>query len=214
VRKDIKLIKYFYNDNNENELNISLHNETGSLEEINISPYDFSLESPLNELHNKWFVNLSVKAIPDEMKVLLQLGKRFGLPVRINDNSKIIVEFIKCIEMNLFREVDVIGSAIRNQSVPIIKRIINTTKNINNNEKLLLRCLHHTKRFVKNNPDILFTKVDKGNATVAMDVCEYNNKMIENLSDINTYILIKKDPIRKLSNNVKNLLSDWLKMGT
>jgi len=53
MRKNIKPIKYFYNDNNENELNISLHNETGSLKEINISPYDFSLESPLNELHNK-----------------------------------------------------------------------------------------------------------------------------------------------------------------
>jgi len=97
--------------------------------------------------------------------------------------------------------------------MPIIKRIFNTTKNINNNEKFLLRCLHHTRMFVKNNPDILFTKTDKGNATVAIDAREYNKKMIENLSDTSTYIVIKKDPIRKLGNNVRNVLSDWLKNG-
>jgi len=67
--------------------------------------------------------------------------------------------------------------------------------------------------FIKNNPDILFTKADKGNATVAMDVLEYNKKMIENLGDTNTYIVIKKDPIRMLGNNVRNILSDWLKNG-
>jgi len=125
----------------------------------------------------------------------------------VKDNSKTIVEFIKCIEKNLFKEVEIIGSAIRNQSVPIIKRMFNTTKNINNNEKLLLKCLHHTEKFIRDNPDILFTKADKGNATVAIDISEYNNKMIENLSDANTYIEIKKDPIRKLSNNIKNVLS-------
>jgi len=64
--------------------------------------------------------------------------------------------------------------------------MFNTTKNINNNEKLLLKCLHHTKKFMTDNPDILFTKANKGNATVAIDAREYNNKMIENLSDTNT----------------------------
>jgi len=211
IKKDIKPIKYFYNDNDRKELSISLSNEIVSLKEINILPNEFSLESPLNKLHDKWFVNLSKKTIPEEVSLLLQLGERFNLPFKTNDNSKITVEFIKCIEKNLFKETEVISSAIRNQSIPIIKRMYNTTKNINNNEKFLLRCLHHTKKYVKNNPDILFTKADKGNATVAIDVLEYNNKMIENLSDTNTYIVIKKDPIKKLSNNVKNVLSVWLK---
>jgi len=79
----------------------------------------------------------------------------------------------------LFREGEAICSGIRNQAVPIIKRIFNTTNNINNNEKFLIRCLHHTKSFVLNNPDIIFTKADKGNATVAMDSLDYNKKMIE-----------------------------------
>jgi len=68
IKKDIKPIKYFYDNNNRKELKISLKNETNSLTEINISPNNFILDSPLNELHDNWFVNLSKKTIPDEVK--------------------------------------------------------------------------------------------------------------------------------------------------
>jgi len=211
IKKDIKPIKYFYDDNNRNELQISLKNETNSLAEINISPNNFKLDSSLNELHDNWFVNLSNKTIPNEVRLLLQLGDRFSLPVMKRDKDKLIVEFIKCIEKNLFKEGESICSTIRNQSIPIIKRMSKKTNNMNSNEKLLLKCLQQTKSFVKDNPDILFTKADKGNATVAMDSSEYNNRMIDIFSDSNTYTVIKKDPIKKLSNNVRNVLSGWLK---
>jgi len=59
IKKEIKPINYFYKDNR-NELKISLKNKTNSLKEIN-SPDNFILDSPLNELHDNWFVNLSKK---------------------------------------------------------------------------------------------------------------------------------------------------------
>jgi len=71
--------------------------------------------------------------------------------------------------------------------------------------------LQQTKLFAINNPDVLFTKADKGNATVAMDLNEYNNKMTEILSDLNTYTKVKRDPIKKLSNQVRSVLTSWLK---
>jgi len=44
-----------------------------------------------------------------------------------------------------------------------------------------------------------------------MDLVEYNSRMIEVLSDPNTYTIILKNPIKKLSNSeeviVKNILS-------
>jgi len=58
------------------------------------------------------------------------------------------------------------------------------TNNIDHNGKLLLRWLHHTKKFARDNPDILFTKADKGNATVALNFSKYKSKMIEIFSDI------------------------------
>jgi len=213
VKKEIKPIKYFYSDNSQNELKISFNNNNNgkTINEINISPDNFRLSSPLNTIHDKWFVNLSKKPIPEDVRMLLQLGEKFGLPSTKKNQEKIIVDFMKCIEKNLFKEVEVIGSAIRNQSIPIIKRMFNKTGNINTNEKLLLRWLHSTKMFVNDNKDILFTKADKGNATVAMDVDDYNSKMLKIFSDTNTYTLIKKDPINKLHNITKNLLSGWLK---
>jgi len=180
IKKEIKPINYFCNDNNRNELKISLKKDTDQLTEIKISPDNFKLSSPLNELHDNWFVNLSKKTIPDEVRLLLQLGERFSLPFMKKDSEKTTIEFIKCIEKNLFKEVEIIGNNIRNQSIPIIKRLFRNMNNNNQNEKLLLRCLQHTRRFTKDNPDILFTKADKGNATVAMDVNDYKNRMIEN----------------------------------
>jgi len=211
IKKTIKPIKYFYNSNNRNELRISLNNDNNTFDEINISPNNFNASSSLNVLHDKWFVNLSNKTIPHEVKILLQLGERFGLPLETKNNEKMVVEFIKYIENNLFREVDSISSEVRSQSIPIIKRMFKIKNNMNVNEKFLLRCLQITKKFVKDNTDILFTKADKGNATVAIDIDDYNSKMIEMFSDSDTYIVVKRDPLRKLSDNVRNLLMGWLK---
>jgi len=190
-------------------LKISLNNDNNSLPEVIIPPNKFNLHSPLNELHDKWLVNLSGKTIPLEVQLLLQLGDRFDLPLLKKDNKKMIVEFIKCIEKNLFGELETISSQVRNQTIPIIKRLLK----INNHQtdKLVLGWLNNTKKFVKENPDILFTKADKGNATVALDVLDYKNKMTNIFSDVNTYTFVKKDPTKKLNNNVRNILIGWFK---
>jgi len=73
----------------------------------------------LKEVHDNWFVNLSNKTIPEEVKLLLQLGEKFSLPIVEKDKDRTIVEFIKCIEKNIFKEVDNIGNQIRNQSIPV-----------------------------------------------------------------------------------------------
>jgi len=82
---------------------------------------------------------------------------------------------------------------------------------LSNEDKWLVRAIHKTKEFINSNPDILFTRADKGNTTVAIDLLDYNNKMIEMLSDSNIYTVVKKDPTKILTNNVRDLLSKWLK---
>jgi len=107
-------------------MEISLKKDMNSLTEINISPDNFILGSRLNELHDNWFINLSTKIIPDDIRILLQLGERFNLPFTKKDKEKTMVDFIKCVEKNIHKEVEIIGNDIRNQSIPIIKRIPNT----------------------------------------------------------------------------------------
>jgi len=51
----------------------------------------------------------------------------------------------------------------------------------------LTSMLRSTKLFCYNNQNIIFTRVDKGNVTVALDKYIYTNRIEELLSDINTY---------------------------
>jgi len=95
VKKDIKPINYHRENNIGKELNVQ---KDGCKIEINVSPMNFRLESPLNKIQDKWFVNLCQKTIPNEVISLLQLGKRFSLPSITNNRDKTMIEFIKCIE--------------------------------------------------------------------------------------------------------------------
>ncbi|KYN10994.1 hypothetical protein ALC57_16846 [Trachymyrmex cornetzi] len=68
-----------------------------------------------------------------------------------------------------------------------------------------------TKTFIDSHPELLFTRADKGNSTVIMNVSDYKEKMNELLSDINTYIKINKDPTTMMTNQTHKLLSRWKK---
>jgi len=63
-----------------------------------------------------------------------------------------------------------------------------------------------TAKFCKNNPNIIFIKADKGNVTVAMDREEYISRIEVMLQDENTYITIKKNPIKNLEKNLNDML--------
>jgi len=51
-----------------------------------------------------------------------------------------------------------------------------------------------TNKFIKNNLNIIFTRADKGNITVALEKSEYLNKIEEMLNDTETYEKVNKNP--------------------
>ncbi|KYQ51610.1 hypothetical protein ALC60_09284 [Trachymyrmex zeteki] len=55
----------------------------------------------------------------------------------------------------------------------------------------------------------IVTKADKGNVTVALNKDNYIEKMEEIVSDNNTYEVINKDPIKKLTSDLRSLLVRW-----
>lgn len=57
------------------------------------------LETLLDSLKNKWFVNLTLNTISHKVQYLLQLGKNFFLPLQQIDKGTI--ELIKCIKGNI-----------------------------------------------------------------------------------------------------------------
>ena len=63
--------------------------------------------------------------------------------------------------------------------------------------------------FVKNNPEIVFTKADKGNTTVALMQTNNNEKIETLLHDVNTYHVRPKDTTMKIQNKVNGLVKKW-----
>ena len=65
--------------------------------------------------------------------------------------------------------------------------------------------------FVKNNPEIVFTKADKVNTTVALARTDYSVKVKNLLQDENTYQARPKDTTTIIQNNVNCLVKTWEK---
>jgi len=60
---------------------------------------------------------------------------------------------------------------------------------------------------------VIITRADKGNTVVTLDKMDYTDKMERNLSDTDTYILLQRNPINKLIENLKKILKRWLENG-
>jgi len=63
IKASIQPINYYCKDNGAGELNLSLKKITNSYN-VNILPSNFRMDSPINLMHDNWFVNLSAKTIP------------------------------------------------------------------------------------------------------------------------------------------------------
>jgi len=66
-----------------------------------------------------------------------------------------------------------------------------------------------TKLFSMNHSNILFTSADKGNVIVALDKNVYIDKIVNMLQDKDTNSIINKNPIRKISVRLRDLLKKW-----
>ncbi|EFN70791.1 hypothetical protein EAG_00343, partial [Camponotus floridanus] len=156
-------------------------------------------------------VNLSMVNFPPEIQCFLQLGENFSLP---HINTPILtIEFIKHIECNLRKLSPASRIPIREKLKSIIKNIPSYSFPRNSHNDWLTRLYLTTKNFLQNNKDLILTRADKGNVTVALDKFDYLNKVGDLLRDENTYTIINKDPTKKLISNLKELLSRWKNHG-
>jgi len=71
----------------------------------------------------------------------------------------------------------------------------------------------YTYKFIKNNPNVIFTRADKGNITVALNKVDYINRIEDLLGDNETYEIVKKDPLKKLTADIRCLLTRWKSRG-
>jgi len=141
---------------------------------------------------------------------LLQLGNNFSLPY--TNKKHISMEFVKNIENNIKNFESPTQNIIRNRAIPIVNSFFSHCPQINKFDSELVNLQKLSKQFLKNNSELILTKADKGNITVALDKTEYLNNINLMLQDTDTYSRLTKNPINKLVSSVKVLLVRWKKL--
>jgi len=207
-KKHINNITYFCSSHN-GTTRYTFNEQIGSdsFHLIELKSENFNCKgASLLEPKDKWFINISGTHIPKDVIGLLQLGENFCLPTLNKDRD--IVECIKSVENNFNRHRINNINNFRNLLFPLIKDIKNDKKSRLDLD--ILTSVSSTKKFTKLNPDIIFTRADKGSTTVALARMDYNSKMEINLSDNSTYTLVQRNPINKLIEELKRTLKRWL----
>jgi len=177
---------------------------------ISLHPSSFTgqqLSPSFSSLREKWFLNLSSYPIPKNVQYLIQLGDNFSLP--IFDKNKARIEFIKSIECSIKKFPKSTHINIRNRSIPILNELSSLPCKKDTINDHLHSLEKQTLNFFKNNGNIILTRADKGNITVALDKENYIRKMEEMLQNDNIYINVKKDPTRSIIGNLRKLLTRW-----
>ena len=113
------------------------------------------------------------------------------------------------IEHNIKKLPTQAQTIVRNHSSPIINSL-SKPSSLNYYPYLTLSNLaSETRRFLEQNPNLILTRADKGNITVALDRDVYIYKMNAMLGDTETYPMIKRDPTRKITTSLRELLTRW-----
>ncbi|XP_075158033.1 uncharacterized protein LOC142231303 [Haematobia irritans] len=156
------------------------------------------------KLNEGWFVNKTKQNFPDDVKWLLSLGEKFGLPTTKEKFPLInyIADGEELIQTILEKEEQEIA---RTNFTTTIDNHTNKTY-MSSRDKYIQRTVDQTKQFLKKNNNIMITNADKGNVTVAIEKSEYKERMMNIPGDMMTYQRWTKDPtINCVVNILKNI---------
>ena len=160
-----------------------------------------------NKLNQKWFKNLTGIEIPENVAKIASLGINFGLTIKKREISTYTI--IADIESNINK----INPESRDEMRLKVANVVNNfKKGVNEHKSEFVKPVKEIKEarnFVKNTPDIVFIRADKGNTTVALTRANYNEKVINLLQDENTYQVRSKDTTTKIQNKVNFLVKSW-----
>lgn len=155
-----------------------------------------------------WFKNLTSTTFPDNVAKMLALGPKFCVAPKNLDLD--VKRLLSSVEFCISKISEAGRDLMRAQAANIITNYFQ--KNVNCHT--VFNSLHHeTKLFLKNNPDILVTRSDKGGTSVAMYTSVYEEKMLELLGDPEVYTVLKSDPTSQVQSRCNNIVKD-LKMKT
>lgn len=153
-----------------------------------------------------WFKNLSHTTVPTNVAEFLSLGPNFSIepPRKEVPILKIIAE----VETASYENLPLSKSIVSNRVANLITNFINKEEFHTNQFQSLL---NQSRKFLKENTDIMITKADKGNVTVCMDVSQYTQLSLNILSDTEFYQPINRDPTTTFQQKANKLIAQLKK---
>jgi hypothetical protein len=141
--------------------------------------------------------NLSNKSFTEEQLLILSLSPQFNLSTVKKNQKHLISSQVE----------SMILSCDENIREPLRNRIINCPIPKNSNPSCLPRNCEKIITELKKDKDIHITQADKGNLTVILNAADYKQKMMDIVSDEDTYKKVSSDP----TNKIEKLLNTKLK---
>lgn len=90
-----------------------------------------------------------------------------------------------------------------------LNKFLETNRHLSYLDKKITIDFNKCKKFLKNNDDVFITKADKSQVTVIMDKEVYIDRMTEMLNDKTTYTLLNKDPVKRITTKLNDLIKTW-----
>lgn len=185
-----------------------IHTHSDNIYNIIINPTEFNSTNSLPlDLKNNWFINLTDVNSPPTVIGLLQLGSNFCLPITNSAKTNIALDIIKCVESKLMNH-NINRVEARNLTLSLVEKFVKRPIVLNDIELDLIQAEKLTKNFLKHNNNIIITRADKGNVTVAIRI-SYMEKMNNLLFDMDTYNVVNRDPTNQITTALNDTLRSW-----
>lgn len=184
------------NNDNHNFINTNINIDNITLNKHNCDPSK-----------DPWIKNLTNITIPKKAYDLVRLGETFSNSNLANKNEHVI-EIMKDIECNLKNVPYDEKEKLKNYVLNLSNNYLDKFQKVTSFDSLIKESLLELKSFLKNNPDLFFSKSDKGNTTVLLNHNHYTKCVEKMLNDNNTYQLLDTDPSEKLSKLIFKFLNN------
>lgn len=152
-------------------------------------------------IHNRTNVN-----IPEEVNTILSLGPKFSIPPTVKDipMKRLLANVESIIELGEEDSKNIMRAKVTNI-------ITNYVQEKRHDCSYIRQMFQKSRKFLKENPQLIVTTSDKGNVTVIMHREEYNNKLMELINDTEVYSELPSNPTNKYQTKNNKLIGELKK---
>ena len=157
------------------------------------------------------FYNLTEKNIPEAVIETLSLGKSFAFPLDNTDKKEVLLHLVSNIESQIFKINPDKKDLVRNTLINAISNGLNQNFRLNYQLSIIKKGEMITKRFFKQNKDLLCIPADKGGAVAIIEKELYYKKLNEIFTGLSNFRKIQANPTRQVLLKLQELIKRWLK---